>query len=127
MAKKSKSKKLEGKKTKAKSPEAKSETLVEVKSLPEAASPSWSTDDVYNLLKAVNEITLKRVENKIDALTQRVMPIDGQLKAIDTRLKAVQEQDLSTMRGNIISMAENLSLAVYPDVRAIKAKTDRLP
>ena len=36
------------------------------KSFPKGKAASWSTDDVYNLLKAVNEITLKRMEDKND-------------------------------------------------------------
>jgi hypothetical protein len=117
MAKKSKSKKSKAKKTKSESPETKTETL------DEAVSPSWSTDDVYNLLKAVNEVTLKHVENKIDSLTQRIIPLEGQLKAIDTRTKSIQEHDLHTINSNVSAVAQY----VYPAITAIKAKTDRLP
>ena len=35
-------------------------------SIPKAKAVSWSTDDVYNLLKAVNEITLKRMEDRMN-------------------------------------------------------------
>ena len=38
------------------------------KSIPKVKAVSSSTDDVYNLLKAVNEITLKRMEDKIDRI-----------------------------------------------------------
>src|SRR4029077_8426763 len=49
MAKKSKTKKSKDKKTESESSETKSQITNE------PASPSWSTDDVYTLLKAVNE------------------------------------------------------------------------
>jgi hypothetical protein len=36
---------------------------------PKKSKPaSWSTDDVYTLLKAVNEVTLRRMEDKLDRL-----------------------------------------------------------
>jgi CHASE3 domain sensor protein len=99
MAKKSKSKKSKAKKTTSESPEeAKSE-------IPnEAASPSWSVDDVYTLLKAVNEVTLKRMEDI---------------------LSSVKDTGANTnhgLRGTIQKIDQ-----IEQGVRAIKAKTDRLP
>jgi hypothetical protein len=116
MAKKSKSKKSKAKK-------AKSETPDEAKSPTEAVSPSFSTDDVYNLLKAVNEVTLKRIETKIDSLTQRVTVLQDQAKAIKDRL----EFDLPATRQTVDAVFSFLNNQVYPNITAIKAKTDRLP
>jgi len=127
MAKKSKSKKSKAKKTKFESPEAKSETPDEAKLPTEAVSPSVSTDDVYNLLKAVNEVTLKRIENKIDYLTQRLAPVPDQTKAINDRLKAIQEVDLMGTRQAVDSVFSFLNNPLYPIITAIKSKTDNLP
>ena len=121
MAKKSKSKKSKAKKTKSETPETKSETP------DEAVSPSVSTDDVYNLLKAVNEVTLKRIENKIDYLTQRLAPVPDQTKAINDRLKAIQEVDLMGTRQAVDSVFSFLNNPLYPIITAIKSKTDKLP
>jgi hypothetical protein len=125
MAKKSKSKKSKAKKTKSESPEAKSETPDEAKLPTEAVSPS--TDDVYNLLKAVNEVTLKRIENKIDYLTQRLAPAPDQTKAINDRLKAIQEVDLMGTRQAVDSVFSFLNNPLYAIITAIKSKTDKLP
>jgi hypothetical protein len=119
MAKKAKSKKSKSKKAIA--PDTKSKTL------DETVSPSWSTDDVYGLLKAVNEVTLKRMENKIDALTQRVQLLQDQAKAINDRLKSVQEFDIPAIRNGIDSVFNYSNGNLYPNIIAIKAKTDRLP
>jgi hypothetical protein len=97
-AKKSKSKKSKAKKTKSDSPETKSE-------IPnEATSPSWSVDDVYSLLKAVNEVTLKRMEDV---------------------LLSVKDTGANTNHG----LRQNFPKIdqIEQGVRAIKAKTDRLP
>jgi hypothetical protein len=117
MAKKSKSKKSKAKKTKPEVPEIKSETP------DEAVAPSWSTDDVYTLLKAVNEVTLRRMENKIDALTQRVTVLQDQAKAIKDR----PEFNLPATRQTVDSVFSFLNNSLYPNIMAIKAKTDRLP
>jgi|SRR6478672_3040480 len=127
MAKKSKSGKSKGKKAKSESLETKSEILDEAKSPAEPVSPSFSTDDVYNLLKAVNEVTLKRMETKIDALTQRVQLLQDQDKAINDRLKSVQEFDVPAIRNGIDSVFNYSNGNLYPNIIAIKAKTDRLP
>ena|SRR4029077_19422519 len=121
MAKKSKSKKSKVKKTKSQSPETESQIANE------PASPSWSTDEVYTLLKAVNEVTLKRMENKIDALTQRVQLLQDQAKATNDRFKSVQEFDVPALRNGIDSVFNYSNGNLYPNIIAIKAKTDRLP
>ena len=47
------------------------------KSLPKAKAVSWSTDDVYNLLKAVNEITLRRMEDETTRIENILRIVDG--------------------------------------------------
>jgi hypothetical protein len=56
-------KKPKGKKSKAEKAKSQSE-----KTKSENERASWSTDDVYNLLKAVNERTLARMEQEILAI-----------------------------------------------------------
>ena len=82
---------------------------------------------MYNLLKAVNEVTLKRMENTIDSLTQRVQLLEDPIKATNTRLKSVQEFDVIAIRNDVSSVFNYLNGNVYPALAAIKAKTDRLP
>ena len=52
-----------------------------------------TTDDVFNLLKAVNEITLKRMEDKSDANAATnaatLVELDGKLDAIGQGLRAL--------------------------------------
>ena len=116
-AKKSKSKKSKAKKKKSESPETKSE-------IPdEAVSPSFSTDDVYNLLKAVNEITLKRMEDKNDAYSRNETDLLNYLKrSLDANSVYINETHLwvSDIRNTILPRIEQAILA-------IKAKTDKLP
>ena len=114
MGKKSKYKKSKSKKIKSESPETESQVANE------PASPSFSVDDAYNLLKAVNEVTLKRIEDKHDVLERNVTQLMS-----DTREKL----------GTIIATINALDTTVVRDLlprmeratQAIKAKTDRLP
>ena len=72
------------------------------KSFPKGMAASWSTDDVYNLLKAVNEVTLKRMEDAINGNRRYI---------VDLHNKLVNDHLLPMRR----------------EIQAIKAKTDRLP
>jgi hypothetical protein len=50
---------------------AKSKPANKAKKVAKSASKaSWSTDDVYTLLKAVNEITLKRIEDRMNEIAR---------------------------------------------------------
>jgi hypothetical protein len=114
MAKKSKSKKSKAKKSKSASPETKAGTL------DEAVSPSWSTDDVYRLLKAVNEQTLKRMEDKHDILERNVTQFMNETRdKLGMIIRAVDALDTTVVR-DLLPRMERAILA-------IKAKTDRLP
>jgi len=121
MAKKSKSKKSKAKKTKSESPENQSETR-------EALSPSWSTDQVYELLKAVNEVTLKRMEDAINGNRRYIVDLHNKL--VNDHLLPISRQ-LDTTQGIIGDLHNKLVnehlLTMRREVQAIKAKTDRLP
>ena len=75
-----------------------------LKSKAAKSKASWSTDDVYNLLKAVNEITLRRMEDKEDRIKETVARVNNWVNSILSTVDRI-EQTLG----------------------AIKAKTDRLP
>ena len=114
MAKKSKSKKSKVKKTKSESPETESQITTE------PASPSWSTDDVYTLLKAVNEVTLKRIEDKHDFLERSVTQFMSDTRdKLGMLIAAVNALDTTVVR----DLLPRMERATH----AIKAKTDRLP
>ena len=114
MAKKSKSKKSKAKKSKSASPETKAGTL------DEAGSPSWSTDDVYSLLKAINEVTLKRIEDRHDILERNVTQFMSDTREkLGTIIAAVNALDTTVVR----DLLPRMERATH----AIKAKTDRLP
>jgi molecular chaperone GrpE (heat shock protein) len=146
MGKKSKSKKSKAKKAKLESPETESQITNET------AAPSWSTDDVYTLLKAVNEVTLKRMENKTDAIQTSANNVFNYVTDIQAKVAKVQnvldqliqqvlpgiEQrtraDLARINNwvnSILASVQSIDGQVLPrieqEVQAIKAKTDRLP
>ena len=54
--------------------------------LPKAKAASWSTDDVYKLLDAVNRVTLRRIED--------------QATRIEELLKSVNQVTLAASKGN---------------------------
>jgi len=147
MAKKAKSEKSKAKKTK-------SESRVTGPETPDVGvvSPSFSTDDVYNLLKAVNEVTLKRMENKTDAIQASVSNVSGNVTDIQSKvgnvLNALQQliqqilpgmqqetrTDLTRINNwvnSILAYAQDIDQQVLPrleqEILTIKAKTDRLP
>jgi hypothetical protein len=122
MAKKSKSKKSKAKKTKSESPEAKSETPDEAKSPTEAVSPSFSTDDVYNLLKAVNEVTLKRMEQKNDTMAGDTANIKRFMDPMYSMLQTIQ----TTVVNDLTKVFPRLD-RIETTLQVIRNKTDRLP
>src|SRR4029450_14075060 len=89
MAKKPQSKKSKCEKAKSKSQETKSGN----------ETASWSTDDVYNLLKAVNERTLARMEQQVKDVNEITLARMEQLmKDINgITLKRMEEQDARTL------------------------------
>ena len=83
------------------------------KSFPKQKAAAWSTDDVYNLLKAVNEITLKRMENKSDAMSTHNQDnfeylINRVLANISSQIRGAQDAaggarvDIRTLRDEVI-------------------------
>jgi hypothetical protein len=114
MGKKSKSKKSKSEKKKSQSPETESQ-------IPnEPASPSFSVDDAYNLLKAVNEVTLKRIEDKHDILERNVTQFMSDARdKLGTLIATVNALDTTVVR-DLLPRMERAT-------QAIKAKTDRLP
>jgi hypothetical protein len=114
MGKKSKSKKSKSKKTKSQSPQTESQITHE------PASPSWSTDDVYSLLKAVNEVTLKRMEDRHELLERNVTQFVSDTRdKLGTLIATVNALDTTVVR-DLLPRMERAT-------QAIKAKTDRLP
>ena len=64
-----------------------------------------TTDDVYNLLKAVNEITLKRMETKDDSI-----------------LNSLQQFELKRIEDDINAVASVVNNILVPNIQAIKTK-----
>ena len=113
MGKKSKSKKSKSKKIKSESPETESQVTNE------PASPSFSVDDAYELLK-VNEVTLKRIEDKHDLLGRNVMQFMSDTRdKLGTLIATVNALDTTVVR-DLLPRMERAT-------QAIKVKTDRLP
>ena len=114
MGKKSKSKKSKSKRIKSESPETESQVTNE------PASPSFSVDDAYNLLKGVNEVTLKRIEDKHDFLERSVTQFMSDTRdKLGTLIATVNALDTTVVR-DLLPRMERAT-------QAIKAKTDRLP
>lgn len=66
---------------------------------------SWSTDDVYNLLKAVNEQTLKRIEDRAKgaedyakAAYAQIMERTGRL---ETNFLNQMKQDIQAIKARV--------------------------
>ena len=54
-----------------------------------------STDDVFNLLKAVNEVTLKRMEGKADAINAVTLKrMEDQIKQMDDYVHILGRQTM---------------------------------
>jgi hypothetical protein len=54
-----------------------------------------STDDVFSLLKAVNEVTLKRMENKADAINAVTLKrMEDQIKQMDDYVHTLGQQTM---------------------------------
>ena len=112
MGKKSKSKKSKSKKIKSESPETEAQVPAE------PASPSFSVDDAYELLK-VNEVTLKRIEDKHDLLGRNVMQFMSDTRdKLGTLIATVNALDTTVVR-DLLPRMERAT-------QAIKVKTDRL-
>jgi len=48
-----------------------------------------TTDDVFNLLKSVNEVTLKRIEDLLNAVNSTTLSrMEGEIKSIQTKVGA---------------------------------------
>ena len=91
------------------------------KSFPKGMAASWSTDDVYNLLKAVNEQTLKRMEDLIKAINEVT------LSRMEKQVKDVNEVTLARMEKQVKDVNEITLKRMEDLIKAIKTKTDRLP
>ena len=88
-----------------------------------ASKASWTINDVYDLLKAVNEQTLKRME-------EQATRIETVATRIETLLARVNRETLGRIEEQVVSRCssiENLNLRMERTIEAIKAKTDRLP
>ena len=123
MGKKSKSGKSKGKKANAESLEIKSEILDDAKSLAEPVSPSFSTDDVYNLLKAVNEVTLKRMEQKNDTMAGDTANIKRFMEPMYSMLQTIQSTVVNDLKNQIFPRLDRIDMTL----QVIRNKTDRLP
>ena len=81
------------------------------KSVPKPKAVSWSTDDVYNLLKAVNEQTLKRIEDYAKAAYTQIVERTSRLeinflnqmkqdiREIKTKVGALTKGSMKASRG----------------------------
>ena len=111
MPKKPKSKKSKSKKAKFEAPDSKTS---------DEAVLARSIDDMCNLLKAVNEETLPRMERQFKDVNE-------------ITLKRMEEakRDFAIHMNSVMNVMENRILPEYMRaqemLRAIKAKTDRLP
>ena len=65
---------------------------------------SWTTDDVYRLLKAVNEDTLGRIERLLKAVNEQTLArMEKQVKDVnEITLKRMEEQDARILH-NVLS------------------------
>jgi hypothetical protein len=61
-----------------------------------------TTDDVFNLLKAVNEVTLKRMEDQINAINSVT------LKRMEDLINAVNSVTLKRMEDRLIDIQNKL-------------------
>jgi hypothetical protein len=81
-----------------------------------------TTDDVFGLLKAVNEVTLKRIEDLINAVnTTTLGRVEREITDAATLLKAVNEVTLKRMEDLINTNAATLS-RVEGEIKLIKKK-----
>jgi hypothetical protein len=87
-----------------------------------AKRASWSTDDVYNLLKAVNEITLRRMENKNDSMNTRMQ--NNYEFLANTVLPNISNQIRDT--NQTVASAWTDIRRVQQDVSAIKTRVGAL-
>ena len=61
-----------------------------------------TTDDVFNLLKAVNEVTLKRMEDQINAINSVT------LKRMEDLINAVNSVTLKRMEDRLIDIQKKV-------------------
>lgn len=84
--------------------------------LPKPKAASYSTDDVFNLLKAVNEITLKRMEDKFDRFERNALNQIGATYSAASRIE-----------GLLWAFTEGTNLQrMMREILAIKAKVGAL-
>jgi len=61
---------------------------------------SFSTDDVYNLLNAVNSVTLKRMEDKNDNTTAKIVSMGNLVNLILYDVAAIKAKLGALTRGS---------------------------
>ncbi len=60
-----------------------------------------TNDDVFNLLKAVNAVTLLRMENEITALNGVILRLENELNAVNAVTLARMEKEIMAIKAKV--------------------------